>query len=363
MPQVASKTLKRRYLAALWMERGWSPVDASAPIDEQVKQEAAADYVRRYRRTSVELLTDWVHAETGKRIPAKVHPVRSAIAGDVTEIFTDSIGASVMRGYFEGLGSVLGWTSREILAQRKAERIGLTAPPYLNPVAVGEFAGSDGDNFARSESYLLGRFAKYQAIDEQDLQDDTLGLLTTIPMQHGRAAARLAVDLAFAELLSNPAMEDGNNFFSAAFGNLGTGALSGTTLDEAMSKLLAQEEAGVPLNLRPKYLLVPPALYGTARKLARERKNDDEGDLVVLSDSRLTETRDPTTAEAIAGSDTSWYLAADGEDGAVELGYLRKDTPTVRSGPLTDGEFGVFYDIAIFVAAKAIRPRSIVRYV
>lgn len=354
--------LLRNFRAAVWHECGLSPVDPTAPPSEQVEMAVAAERLRTTNRTAAEMLDVWLESHTGRRPRSDDQRIRSALTGDLSEIFTDAIGASILRGYNESLGSTIGWTSREVLNQQRVERIRLSAPPHLEPVERGSQAESGGQQTAVSESYRIGRFGKYHEIDEQELLDDWLGVLTMIPIQFGQAAARLAIDLAFSELLANPEMADGENLFSAAHDNLGSGALDGTKLDEAVAKLLEQREGGIELNLHAKYLLVPPGLVGTARKLARERKNDDEDDLIVVSDRRLKEVRDPSTGETVTGSDTSWYLAAGENDAAIELGFFDRTTPLIGSGMLHQGKWGVWFDVKLRAAAKAVRPRSIVRY-
>jgi len=357
------RNLRLMFRSALWHERGIGTVDATAPQSQQVEQAVIGERLRLSGRTSRDVLYTWVEEVSGQRPQSDDVCIRSALSsGDYAAIFTDAIGASVARGYNESLSSITGWTSREILSQQKVERVRLSVPPHLQPVPRGGQADTGGDQFAVAEEYRLGTFGHYQAIDEQDLLGDVLGVLTTIPQQYGAAAARLVVDLAFTELLANPQLADGNALFSAENENLFSGALSGDKLDEGIEKMLGQSEAGVPLDLQPRYLLVPPQLAGTARKLARERKLDDDADLIVLSSNRLTGVRDPSTGETVNGSETSWYLASGEENAAIEIGLFDSDTPAVGTGRLDQGQWGIWYDVRMRAAAAAVRPRSILRY-
>jgi hypothetical protein len=361
VPAGRRRALMEEFRAAAWLGCRMSAVDARAAHAEQLRQALAAENLQG--RSAMAVLTEFAEATIGHVPENKPDLIRSVVEGNAA-IFTDHIGASITRGYAEALGSTLGWTSRDILDRSFVQRVRLQQPPNLHLIPRGGGAPMSDlhDRGAVREEYRIATFGERVTIDEQDLVDDLLDVTTLIPQQYGQAAARLVVDLAFSELLTNRTMHDGETLFSAAHENDFAGALDGTKLDEATEKLLAQSDGGVPLDLAAKYLLVPPALAGTARKLACERRLDDDGDLVVISTNRLTGVRDPVTGETVAGSPTTWYLTS--ADGAIELAFLMRDTPLIGTGPFdaSDGVYGIWYDVRMRVAARPVRPRSIVRY-
>ncbi|HID23893.1 MAG TPA: hypothetical protein EYP14_16045, partial [Planctomycetaceae bacterium] len=126
-------------------------------------------------------------------------------------------------------------------------------------------------------TYRVTTYAKMLSLTREMIVNDDLSILGEIPAAFGRAAARKVSDLIYTVLLGNA-----NNFFSAGNGNLLTGAgsaLSADSLGDALQALRNQTDAdGMPLDLVPKVLLVPPALEADARALLASRELNRTGD-------------------------------------------------------------------------------------
>lgn len=313
-----------------------------------------------------EVFRDIIRTQTGERHLTHIECVRRAVSGVSLGVsFTDVIHASIVRGYNENVGTI-GWTDQQILTNLKTDRHRMPQSPNLTLSPGGAVAPtSESQGTSVIESYRLARYGAHHAIDERDLADDTLRVLVDVPRMYGVAAARLVADLAYTELLSNStAMGDGDVLFHANHNNLFTGALTGTNLDSAIENLISQTEGdgNVPLNPQPKYLLVPPGLVGTARKLVRERALDDDGDLIVVTDSRLLSVRNPATGDTVTGSATSWYLSAQQSQAPIELGFFDRQAPTIGTGLLENGKWGVWFDVKMEIGVKPVRAKTIVRY-
>ena len=195
----------------------------------------------------------------------------------------------------------------------------------------GKLTESAGENRVRSHAMII-------TVGHEAIVNDDLGELLKIPQLMGRnAAAQLDRDF-FAGLVANPAMGDGQNLFSAAHKNQLTGAtsaLSVAALNKARALLLKQTDAaGNPLNLRPRYLVVPPELYGLAEQIAY-------GDTLTVSTAQDAPagTYNPIRGwdlQVVAAAELSdakaWYLLTDPARGATfDIAYLRgQQTPIVE---------------------------------
>lgn len=113
---------------------------------------------------------------------------------------------------------------------------------------------------------------------------------------------------------------DGVSFFNAAHpligggttSNLVTGALSTTTLNNALVALRTQvNQAGVILGGVPSILLVPPKLFKLATEITESALISDSGQNalnVYRSAYGITVWSSPYLAAVAGGSDTAWYL-------------------------------------------------------
>jgi len=154
-----------------------------------------------------------------------------------------------------------------------------------------------------------------------------------------------------------------------------TTALAAATLQTAVGSMGDQRQAGRPLNVSPRFLIVPQQLWATASiLLASTERSAAAGTHNPLKnlgiepryDSRMGASGciDPATGTAQTGSATNWLLAARaGENGAktIEVGYLRGTgrAPQIRPYTLTEGQWGLGWDINLDIAAKALDWRAL----
>lgn len=320
----------------------------------------------------------------GRDVPHnRTEMIRAAFStgGSLTEIFTTNVNAILLMSYVETTDTTQGWTSSVDVADFKTqERPRMEKGPGLKRLPRGQ----EADHAAWSssaESYKIARYARQFVIDEQDAIDDNMGVFQKTPVEFGAAAARLRPDLVYAILKANAALVDAVALFHSTHANTDTSAaLAAATLKAGITRVLIQTENSVNLNIRPTHLIVPATLDFTGRELLNssaivlagtagtvtERGNANtiqDYRLTLVSDSRLDNgVVDPATETTYAGDVNDWFLAAAGGH-TIEVGYLRGTgrAPQVRSFNLTEGKWGIGWDVKMDIGAKALDYRSLYR--
>lgn len=190
------------------------------------------------------------------------------------------------------------------------------------------------------------------AISRDSLDDDLNGSVRMMVSRLRSGAVkylRQPDKLAFGVIRDNGTCLDGLQLFSAShkinvadpasatFSNTTTGALTLATLISARQAMMEVKSAdGEPINYDPKILLVPPALEGTARKIAGADRLIYTGTASDSPESNVwvgafTVVVCPYLASAQGGSDTAWYLvdATDPEDRAI-IYQVRQEVEIVQ---------------------------------
>lgn len=129
-----------------------------------------------------------------------------------------------------------------------------------------------------------------------------------IPRIFSGNAISLEDKLVAAELIANRTLEDGKAVFHTDRGNLlsgGSSALSATSLGTAIDALAAQTTPGGTdsLRLKPRYLVVPSKLVGTADVLLKSMDYS-----TLRPEERIERIHEPFLDD---DSGTAWYLACD----------------------------------------------------
>ena len=182
--------------------------------------------------------------------------------------------------------------------------------------------------------------------------NDDLNAFSRLPMLAAAAAARLENDLVYKVLLANGTMtETSGALFNATatttaggHANLYTGNTSDMTVDAdgiaamgMLEKYINNQRApvakgpglGPAMRLRGRYLLVPPALSTVARQLFSPELTAGTPGVINVFRGQYQVILEPALGLGVtigdtttAGSDTAYYLIADGID-TVHWGYLR----------------------------------------
>ena len=300
--------------------------------------------------------------------------------GSLTNIFTTNVNTILLATYMEAMDTTQGWvTEADVNDFKTNERPRVEIGPGLKKLP----RGSEADHSAygdKLESYRIARYAKQFQVDEQDMIDDNLGIFSSAPVRHGQAAARLRPDLVYAILLSNPTLTaTGRELFNTTEDNLGSSsALSFANLKAGVSAMRLLRENSVNLNIRPTHLIVPPTLEWTAKELVssdtiviagtagsvteRGATNTLRGEnMTLVIDSRLENgLTNPDDDSAQSGSASTWFMASNQVE-TIEVGYLAGTgrAPQVRSTLLTNGKWGMNWDINMDIGAKAMDWRGL----
>lgn len=103
------------------------------------------------------------------------------------------------------------------------------------------------------------------------IANDDLGFVRQMAARLGRAAAATLNEFVFDFIATNPTIYDGAALFSAGHNNLGSAALSASTLIAARKAMRSQTEpgSGKRIGIAPRFLLVPIDLEQTAWELTQ----------------------------------------------------------------------------------------------
>lgn len=363
-----SQIALRRHDSTAWLARD---------VNDSERQRTM-DLAHRYARlNTIDICREAIRLDGGRAVHGYDDIIRAAISGaSLANVFTTSAYAQLLVSYGEAGDTTRGWVAEsDNMNFQENERIRLKkkggSMPKLPRGKTAEHATRDDT----AEALKLARYAEQFIIDEQDLIDDRLNALRTMPQEMGLAASRLRPDLVYAILLLNPTMKAGTTLFVASRNLETSKALASATLKEAITLLSLRQENSVNLNLMGTHLITPSTLKWPSKQLLQsaETRNttansefgtknvlQDEG-LTLISDARLENgVVDPDSGTLATGADNDWYLT-DANFPAIEVAY-RSGTgrsPQLRSFVLTQGQWGIGFDINMDIGSKAIRWESI----
>ena len=200
-------------------------------------------------------------------------------------------------------------------------------------------------------------YGRLYSITRQDLINDDLGALTSLPQRIGRQGA-LKLNVAFWT-----AFLDNSTFFTTGRGNYIEGSttnLSSSALSQgvtALRKLV--DPSGNPVNVKPKFLLTGSTLEPLAAELFSSRQIVMNSSGKQPSDNIHFNKYTPLVsdyleASSISGnSATAWYLLGDPQDvPTIEVVFLDGvETPTVEDADADFDTLGVqmrgFFDFGV----------------
>ena len=364
--------------------RGVELRDAS---DDEAVQRAVEEGDRMSSLSMVELAARALRADgvtvepdavdIGRAISEQIATRGATGVATLTGVFSTSYTAEMIAAFEGAPDTTDGWTRMRPVADYKLnERTRMTASSKLTERKAGQEADMTTFGDAK-ETYRVKEFAKQFVFDEQNLINDSFDSLDDFaPADMGESASELKPDIAYSILMANDNMRDGTPLFHADHGNLAVGALGVSTLQQARAAMQLQREEERELNLRMGYLIVSPSLEGDAEVLTESNKIITGSDTVlaennpnarkgirVISDSRLENgVTDPMTGTSLAGSATNWFAAAAGRP-FIEIGYVRAigARPRVRTSLLTQGRFGVTFDVQWALGGKALDWRGLLK--
>jgi len=209
----------------------------------------------------------------------------------------------------------------------------------------------------------LDTYGKMFTLTRQDIYNDDLGAFLQIPTALGQRAARKIDQVFFGRLLENPTFTDGKALFCADHKNYMTGTASALTkesLEKARALFLAAcDSDGQPINVAPKFLLVPSELDSFAQTLVFSSGmtggTTTAPELNIISRYRLEPISSPYLQSETFNnaSYVGWYLFGDpNQIDTFEIAYLNgQKTPVVETGAPDFNTLGlsfrVVYDFGI----------------
>ncbi len=211
---------------------------------------------------------------------AKSATIRSVLASiEGAAALENVVGEIILAGYQAAADTTMGWVRETELPNFKLAPL-VTVQGGSRPRRLGRGGATAQPILLRlqAEHWQLARYALQFAIGEEDLVDtQQVDLLSAALAQVGAAMAGLRPDLVYSTMLRNGDLADDTPLFDTDRGNLASGgssALDATSLDAGLAAiagqtLLDEQNDPVHLGLAGKYLIVPPAGVGNARRLAR----------------------------------------------------------------------------------------------
>lgn len=168
------------------------------------------------------------------------------------------------------------------------------------------------------ESMALSTFGRAINVSRKLIIDDDLSLLGDMTSAMGQAAAQTEAEELVALLTGNPDLSDGTPVFDASRSNTVAVALSEVALSNARQHLRTVKglDGKTIIAVKPKYLVVGPALETSAEKLLAAIYAATADDVNAFA-GKLTLVVEPRIA------DSSWFVMANPASiPSIQYGYL-----------------------------------------
>lgn len=260
---------------------------------------------------------------------------------DFPLIFGDTANRSLRQAY-DAAPATLKLVAKQTSAKDFRAKTGVMLSEGGTLEKVGENGEYKHGSFKEgAESYAIDTYGKIFGISRKAIVNDDLSAFTNVSGKLGQAASEFEGQF-LANLLTSaagagPNMADGIALFHSDHANL---AETASTLDQdslSLARLSMRQQKGLsgkPINVRPKYLIVPPELETTAERLLaaiQPTKSTDVnpfgGSFELLVEARLTDS-------------ARWYVVADpAQIEGLEYAYLQGE-----EGPQTETRAGFEVD-------------------
>lgn len=334
-----------------WLARGRALFTEDGRVDEKRIREVA-DTNEYTGYTMMEIVREFArmngiqHGGSGDQLLNRAMTYRAGghTDADLPAILSNVIGKALMVPLTPAEENWRSFSRVTSLRDFKTHtRPNLGTASDLKEIASG--AGIERGFISDFEETLKARtFGVEIVVEYQTFRNDDLNVLTGLPVEMRRKAARKVGDLVWDIFISNPTLNaTGNALFSAAHGNIytttGAGAPSVAIL-EAMMAAMATQRAPSPtgddtndpgdyLSITPRYMLVPHALRGRAEVLMRSTYDPDanagsqvantvNGRLEVIPEARLD-----------GFNSAGYFIAGDpNQHATLEVGFVDgRETP------------------------------------
>jgi hypothetical protein len=208
-------------------------------------------------------------------------------------------------------------------------------------------------------SYSAASYARGFSLSFQTLTNDDMGALADLSAKMTRGARSWYESFLVSTILSNPKLSDNLGVFDPAHKNVAaTGAApSDTSIAEGKLGMRLQTDLSAnPLNLMPRYILIPGALENVVDQLLANLYPQQPGEaqvairtLTPIVDSRLDQ----------AGATKPWYLFSDPSVAAVfEVSELEGYAGPQVESQLYFHNLGTEFRVVWHVGAGAVDSRG-----
>ncbi len=298
---------------------------------------------------------------------------------DFTGILANVANKSLLRGWETAATTYRQWVRIGTLNDfRRANRTALSGMNLLDVVPENaEY--KYGQPVDRTEYITAVKYGKLFSISREALINDDLNAFTQVPMMMGRAADLTINKTVYDSLCAasgvGPTLnQTGAALFSSTHNNYTatSGTPSVATLEVGRSAMAVQKDPTnqMPLNIQPKYLLVPSALSSTAKILVASEKdplgltsatggatapNPFYNQLTVITDAYLDDS-------SHTNGTVAWYLLADQNiTDTYEVSFVNgQQAPYLESKNGWDVD-GVEYKVRIEAGVAALDFRGMYR--
>ena len=235
--------------------------------------------------------------------------------------------------------------------------------PELALILPGQDA-EEGRVNERYETTQLRTYARGFSIDRRTIINDDLSGITRVLQGWGLTAALLPEQLAYAGLTNNAALSDGVALFHATHNNLQSAtALSHASLVTAMTAMMTQRGFGQStseLMVMPKTLLVPTALWATAKQVTSSPYDPTVTNANAEVPSAVAGMLEPIQSPYLhRNSTTAWYLVGGTEMPLVVVTFLNgRQEPFVNPIDGDGSILGKRFEIIFDCRAKAVQFES-----
>lgn len=333
----------------------------TAAILNRINPTYAVDAQNPYRQMSCLRMAEEILAQTGIRVrgmaPSEIAIKAMHSTSDFPFILENTARKRLLDSYALQNPTYKMWTAMSTTPDFKTmSRVRLGEAPTFELVPEGGEIKL-GTMAETREQYAVATYGKGIAFTRQMLINDDLGAFNNLVGAFGAQAARLENKTVYAILAANAVMADSVALFDAGHSNVGTGVLASAAFDAMYGVMAAQKGIdGVSvLNIRPKYLIVPVAKFGTAEAalvptnagVKGSDQNRWSGRLELVADAELDTNGSGTT---------KWYGAADPSvHPGIEYSYLEgAQGPQIIRKENEGGILGVTLYAFLDFGAKAI---------
>ncbi|QDV22926.1 phage major capsid protein [Aureliella helgolandensis] len=221
------------------------------------------------------------------------------------------------------------------------------------------------------QSVAAERYAGVLKLTDLAMINDSFGIAGHMPEELGKTAKQMVADIVWAEILRTDNLSDGkarynstdgNDIDVAAFDTDGVTAMGVALGAKKIGKRRIQVAGGV---IAAGLTQSPAAKIQIGSETINHAVNPHRNAYRVVEDTAIDlGVDDPANDEAaIAGTPDSLYAFATGDKRSVKLAFRRGTNrgPITRRGILTEGEWGLYWDIFLDVGAAFQRRVGTVR--